>query len=127
MKQLIGELPIGPFRIALFETDEPIENGTADAAWYHARFEIVINSRLSGAERWAVLVHELTHAVSDIYDLGIDTEQNCSTLGNGFAQALASFLPAPPKARPPVPQLMDDDKTPSINAVPITHASQMPK
>jgi hypothetical protein len=126
MKRLISELPIGPYRVALWETDEPLENGTASALWIHSELSIVLDSSLSGADRWAVLLHELVHCISSLYDLEIDKEHVCTSLGNGLTQMLKQWLPSPPRAIPPVPAPLDDDKTPSVVIVPITSKEQMP-
>ena len=112
MKRLIDELPIGPFRVALFETDEPLNEGDALAMWDPEKLEIVLDVALTGLRRWSVLMHELFHALSDLYDLETGDEHVCTALGNGLTQALARYLPAPPASRPPV--YMDDEPTPTV-------------
>ena len=123
MRRLIDELHLGPFSIGLFEQEGPLDEEDSLAVWDATEHTITLNAGLKGKTRWSVLLHELVHAISDLYDLGIDTEANASTLANGLLQALADYVKPPPQARPAV---MDDDKTPEVAITPITRKEQMP-
>lgn len=123
MKRLADEIQIGPFAIALFEQDEPIDEDGSLGEWDPIACVITLKAGLRGVERWAVLLHELVHAISDLYDLEIDTETVCSTVANGLLQGLRGYLKPPPEARPAV---MDDEETPTVPITPITRKEQMP-
>lgn len=126
MKRFIAELPVGPYHVALFETDDPIDGGEALGEWDPETLSIVLDASLDGARRWVILLHELIHCLSDLSDIDIDKEHVCTIIGCGLTQALARFLPPPPRCRPPLPRAMqDDESTPSIDVVPITRPEQM--
>lgn len=123
MRRLADEIQIGPFSVAIFEQDDPIDEDGSLGEWDATTRIITLQAGLRGKERWAVLLHELVHAISDLYDLEIDAEHVCTTLGNGMLQGLAGYLKHPPEARPAV---MDDEKTPTVPITPITRKEHMP-
>jgi hypothetical protein len=122
-RRLADEIQIGPFSIAIFEQDDPIDADGSIGEWDATTRIITLQTGLRGKDRWVILLHELVHAISDIYDLDIDAEYVCTTIANSFVQGLAGYMKQPPEARPAV---MDDEKTPTVPITPITRKEQMP-
>lgn len=88
----VAQFFIGPYPLELWFTNEPIDAEDPDGV-YDSNVRprrIVLHDRVQGAERSAVLIHELTHASLDLLsvDLGSLEELICDVVALGIAEAI---------------------------------------
>lgn len=67
----------------------------AFGSWSFSDMIIRLDPSLEGARLWDTLIHELTHAVSDLYGLEL-SESQVTALGTGLCQGLWEWLPDEP-------------------------------
>lgn len=66
---------------------------------------IILEKTMSDEHLWQTFIHEIFHAINDLYELGLtgdEEERFAGVMGKGYYQALKSYLPkAPFKRRSP--------------------------
>ena len=89
---LPSEVRVGPHVIPVRRNTEPGDN---EMYGYFRQTdvgaEIVLDERCKGHRELAVFFHELSHAISDTYGLGLEHKQVYG-LGEGLAQAIGPYF-----------------------------------
>lgn len=101
-KRLIMMTQVGPYPVDIYEVDridEDDSDGEIDTSC--KPMEVRVNARCQGAERWAVIFHELGHLAFSVFHVKVpdDIEETaCEAIAITFAEALRSMLPEPPRS-----------------------------
>ncbi len=91
MKRKNFKLPLSGHIIDVQWVEDLIDDHEASGDWSHENWAIRLDSGLTKPEAQAILIHECSHAVSDVYGLKLE-ENQIRVLAEGLQQMLAKFL-----------------------------------